>query len=428
MTLSDKRILLIISGGIAAYKALELIRLLKKDGASVKCILTAGGQKFITPLSVASLSGEPCYTDLWSLKDETEMGHIRLSREADLIVVAPASANLIAKMAHGMADDLASTMLLASDKPVLIAPAMNVEMWGNPAVRYNIDVLDNYGVKRVGPASGDMACGEVGEGRMAEPEAILKAIGYELQVTGYERKDSSLQLAARNSQLKGLKALVTSGPTHEPIDPVRFIGNRSSGKQGHAIATALAQSGAQVTLITGPVSLPDPAGVETVHVETAAEMMEACKAALPADIAICAAAVGDWASTSVAKNKIKKQGRQPPPILKLKENPDILATLSRPYTGRPKLVVGFAAETGKLVEEAARKRKAKNCDWILANDVSEGVFGADTNHVWLIDSNSQEDWGAMSKQDIAQKLVERIGNYFKIENEKPASSKKLTRI
>ncbi len=427
MALTDKRILLIISGGIAAYKALELIRLLKKDGASVKCILTEGGQKFITPLSVASLSGEPCYTDLWSLKDETEMGHIRLSREADMIVVAPASANLIAKMAHGMADDLASTTLLASDKPVLIAPAMNVEMWNNPAVRYNIDVLENYGVKRIGPAAGDMACGEVGEGRMAEPEVIAEAISCELRVAS--KKDLSFsQPATRNSQLKGLKALVTSGPTYEPIDPVRFIGNRSSGKQGHAIATALAQSGAQVTLVTGPVSLPDPQGVQTVHVETAAEMMEACKAALPADIAICAAAVGDWASASVAKSKIKKQGRQPPPILKLKENPDILATLSRPYTGRPKLVVGFAAETGKLVEEATRKRKAKNCDWILANDVSEGVFGADANHVWLIDNSNQEDWGAMSKQDIAQKLVERIGNYFKIENEKPASSKKLTRI
>lgn len=429
MVLTDKRILLIISGGIAAYKALELIRLLKKEGASVTCILTEGGQKFITPLSVASLSGEPCYTNLWSLKDETEMGHIRLSREADLIVVAPASANLIAKMAHGMADDLASTTLLASDKPVLIAPAMNVEMWNNPAVQYNIDVLENYGVKRVGPEAGDMACGETGDGRMAEPEVIAEAICGLLTDGGRSGKKFYDRLPHTNHRpLQGLKALVTSGPTYEPIDPVRFIGNRSSGKQGHAIATVLAQYGAQVTLITGPVNLPNPAGVETIHVETAAEMMEACKDALPVDIAICAAAVGDWASASIAKSKIKKQGRQPPPILKLKENPDILATISRPYTGRPKLVIGFAAETGKLVEEATRKRKAKNCDWILANDVSEDVFGADMNHIWFIDSHSQEDWGTMSKQDIAHKLVERIENRFKIENEKPVSSKKLTRL
>lgn len=426
MALANKSILLIISGGIAAYKSLELIRIFKKNGAAVRCILTKGGEKFITPLSVSSLSGEQCYTDLWSLKDETEMGHIRLSREADLIVAAPASANLIAKMAHGIADDLASTTLLASNKPIFIAPAMNVEMWNNPALQDNIKTLEKYRINRIGPMTGDMACGETGQGRMAEPEEIANFI--DRQFTSKYSLHIETDHSYDNKLLDGLKILVTSGPTYEPIDPVRFIGNRSSGKQGHAIAAIMMRHGADVTMVTGPVGLPDPDGVRTIHVETALEMMEACKNALPVDIAICAAAVGDWASASVAKSKIKKQGRQSPPVLKLKENPDILAALSRPYTGRPKLVIGFAAETENLLDEAKRKRTAKNCDWILANDVTAGIFGSDQTHIWFIHSGGSEDWGTISKYDAAQKLAESIAAYLK--KLKPASAdiKKITKL
>jgi phosphopantothenoylcysteine decarboxylase/phosphopantothenate--cysteine ligase len=389
----NKHILLIISGGIAAYKSLELIRLLKKSGASVRCILTEGGQKFITPLSVASLSGEQCYTDLWSLKDEAEMGHIRLSREADLVVVAPASADLIARMAQGRADDLAATTLLATDKPVLIAPAMNHRMWLNPATQDNIRRLEQRGITRIGPEDGDMACGEYGPGRMAEPETILAAIA------GFFAKDQPLA---------GKSALVTSGPTHEPIDPVRFIGNRSSGKQGHAIATALAALGADVTLVTGPVSLADPDGIKTIHIETAEQMLHACQAALPVDIAICAAAVGDWSPLALADNKIKKQTGKTPLDLKLKENPDILATLSRPGPTRPKLVIGFAAETENLLANAQAKLKSKGCDWILANDVSQNVFGANENSVILVRSQGQENWEKSDKSEIACRLSQKI--------------------
>ncbi|MGZ9096812.1 MAG: bifunctional phosphopantothenoylcysteine decarboxylase/phosphopantothenate--cysteine ligase CoaBC [Micavibrio sp.] len=391
--LSGKNILLIISGGIAAYKSLELIRLLKKSGAGVRCILTEGGQKFITPLSVASLSGNPCYTDLWSLKDEAEMGHIRLSRESDLVVVAPASADLIARMAQGRADDLAATTLLATDKKIVIVPAMNVRMWDNAATQDNISLLESRGIHRVGPEDGEMACGEFGPGRMAEPESILQAI---------------TEIFTANLPLRGIRALVTSGPTYEPLDSVRFIGNRSSGKQGHAIASALAAQGANVTLVTGPVALPDPAGVQTIHIETAADMLAACTKSLPVDVAVCAAAVSDWSATAIHPGKIKKQKGAPPPDLQLKENPDILATLSR-SPQRPKLVIGFAAETENLLSAAKAKRLAKGCDWIVANDVGRDViFGADQNRIVLIKAESAEEWSLMKKDDVARKLVDHI--------------------
>ncbi len=392
--LNDKRILLIISGGIAAYKSLELIRLIRKAGGHVRCILTAGGQRFITPLSVASLSGDQCYTDLWSLKDEAEMGHIRLSREADLVVVAPASADFIARIAHGHADDLASTAILATDKPVMIAPAMNVRMWENAATQDNIRLLEQRGIHRIGPDDGDMACGECGAGRMVEAEDILKSIT-DFFITG--------------KPLAGLSALVTSGPTYEPLDPVRFIGNRSSGKQGHAIAAALAERGANVTLVTGPVNLPDPVGVKVIHVETAQQMLDSCTSALPADIAICAAAVSDWASAEPRTQKIKKNGKSIPPDLKLKENPDILATISRPGPRRPKLVIGFAAETENLLEAAKEKCRTKGCDWIIANDVAaHEVFGADQNRVFFLNSETAEEWPEMSKKDVAEMLCNQI--------------------
>jgi len=401
--LTGRNILLVISGGIAAYKSLELIRLIRKAGGTVRCILTKGGEQFVTPLSVASLSENPVYTDLWSLKDETEMGHIRLSREADLIVVAPASANMIAKIAHGMADDLASTTLLASDKPILIAPAMNHMMWQNPATQANIKILQSRGIPRVGPCHGDMACGETGEGRMAEPEEIFEAIITALSTAS----------AASGKDLAGFTALVTSGPTYEPLDPVRFIGNRSSGKQGHAIAAALAERGAKVTLITGPVALADPSGVKTIHVETAVEMLDACRKALPTDIAVCAAAVSDWSAITVLTHKIKKRGDRVPPDIKLKENPDILAAISHTIKNRPKLIVGFAAETENLVEAAKEKRSGKGCDWIVANLVSEGqVFGADDNHVYLITESGAEEWQKAGKAEVARKLAQRIAEKF----------------
>lgn len=394
--LKNKSILLIISGGIAAYKALELIRLLKKDGAEVRCILTQGGAQFVTPLSVASLSENPVYSDLWSLKDETEMGHIRLSREADLIVVAPASANMIAKMAYGLADDLASTTLLASDKPVVIVPAMNQQMWAHAATQENITTLKRRGVLQIGPGAGEMACGETGLGRMAEPEEILQQI-------------KTILVSKKN--LKGFKALVTSGPTYEPLDPVRFIGNRSSGKQGHAIAAALAQAGAVVTLISGPTSLPAPANVKIANVETAAQMLKACETALPVDIAVFAAAVADWMPAKTQTQKIKKRGDVSPPDIKLKENPDILKTISA-HKKRPKLVIGFAAETENLIQNAKAKLKSKGCDWILANDVSEGSFGADENHVHLVTGSGSEDWKKQTKNDVAYTLAQRIAVYF----------------
>ena len=394
--LSGKRILLIISGGIAAYKALELIRGFKKSGASVRCILTQGGSRFITPLSVAALTEEEVYTDLWSLKDETKIGHIRLSREADLIVVAPASANLIAQMAYGLAEDLASTTLLAANRPVIICPAMNPMMWQHQATQDNLKTLKSRGIQIIGPADGEMACGETGLGRMSEPEDILLAI------TNYFQ---------RNKPLAGYKALVTSGPTYEPIDPVRFIGNRSSGKQGHAIAAALNSAGASVTLISGPVALTDPNGVKTIHVETAQEMLTACEASLPSDIAICAAAVSDWRVKNTATQKIKKGDNKKPPALEFVENPDILQTLST-HKQRPTLIIGFAAETENLLDNAKAKLAKKSCDWIIANDVSQDVFNADDNHVTLITKTATQEWPPASKETIARDITQEIVKHF----------------
>lgn len=416
-------ILLIISGSIAAYKSLELIRRLKERGVAVRCILTPGGAQFITPLSVASLSGEPAYGDLFSLKDEVEMGHIRLTREADVVVVAPASADLIAKMASGRADDLATAALLASDKKILVAPAMNARMWEHPATQRNLKQIEKDGAILIPPASGELACGEIGEGRMAEPEAILQAIVKHLSEGmrpggRISPEHRPMEFSGENSggnqkggNLKGKTALVTSGPTHEALDPVRYLANRSSGKQGHAIAAALARHGAQVTLVTGPVVLPDPQGVAVKHVQTAEEMLAACEALLPVDIAVCAAAVGDWRPAKVAYGKIKKSGAAP--SITLTENTDILKMLSQRRGGRPKLVIGFAAETDDVLANAKAKRKAKGCDWILANDVRNGVFGAEENTVTLIDASGAQAWGPMRKEEVAEKLAGRIAAHLK---------------
>jgi phosphopantothenoylcysteine decarboxylase / phosphopantothenate---cysteine ligase len=399
--LHDKNILLIISGGIAAYKSLDLIRQLRKYGAHVRAILTKGGEQFVTPLSVASLTEEQVYTDLWSLKDETEMGHIRLSREADLIVIAPASADLIAKMAHGQANDLASTTLLAADKDILIAPAMNHKMWEHPATQQNIQTLKDRGILQVGPDYGDMACGETGYGRMSDPTDILAAI-----VTYFNAE----------SPLAGYRALVTSGPTYEHIDPVRFIGNHSSGKQGHAIATALKQAGANVTLVAGPVNLPDPSGVNTIHVTSASDMKTALEENLPADIAVCAAAPSDWQVAEASSQKLKKNKGSAPPNFNLVETPDLLHMIST-HAQRPELVIGFAAETENLTQNASEKLHRKKCDWILGNDVSGNkVFGKDTNHIHFVTKEGSTDWGSMTKQDIAYKLVQHIEEHLK-ENE-----------
>jgi phosphopantothenoylcysteine decarboxylase/phosphopantothenate--cysteine ligase len=392
--LHDRRILLIISGGIAAYKSLELIRRLRERGAAVRCIMTAAAKQFVTPLSVASLSEDKVYDDLWSLTDESEMGHIRLSREADLVVVAPASADLIARMAAGLADDLATTALLASDKPVLIAPTMNLMMWAHPATQANIATLDRRGILRIGPGSGELACGEVGSGRMAEPLEIIAAI---------ER------LWFSDPRLSGRRALVTSGPTREPIDPVRYISNHSSGKQGHAVAAALAALGAETVLISGPTQEPAPAGVKIVPVETAAEMLAACEAALPVDIAVMAAAVADWRIEGATRHKLKKDGAGPP-ALRLAENPDILSRIAQRANDRPLLVIGFAAETEEVVQNARLKLGRKRCDWILANDVSPGTgtFGGDRNRIHLVDAEGVEDWPVMTKGEVASRLADRI--------------------
>jgi len=398
--LHDRRILLIISGGIAAYKSLELIRRLRERGAAVRCVMTAAAQHFVTPLSVASLSEDKVYTDLWSLTDESEMGHIRMSREADLIVVAPATADLIARMAAGLADDLATTALLASDKPVLIAPAMNLMMWAHPATQGNLATLAARGVARVGPGSGELACGEVGAGRMAEPAEIVAAI---------ER------ILAGDIPLAGRRALVTSGPTREPIDPVRYISNHSSGKQGHAIAAALAALGADTVLVSGPTQEPTPAGVKVVAVETAVEMLVACEAALPVDVAVMAAAVADWRVETAGPHKLKKDGGGPP-VLHLAENPDILASIAQRGNDRPALVIGFAAETDDVIENARAKRLRKRCDWILANDVSPGTgtFGGDRNTIHLVDGEGIEDWPVMTKREVAQRLAERIARHLEV--------------
>lgn len=395
-TLAGKRILLIVAGGIAAYKCLELIRRLRERGASVRCILTPAGAAFVTPLSLEALSEEQVHTDLFTLGRESEMGHIQLSRDADLLVVAPATADILARMAAGIANDLATTALLATDKPVLAAPAMNVRMWEHPATQANLATLRGRGLRTVGPDEGDMACGEWGYGRMAEPAAILAAIEAQLASSG---------------RLAGLTALVTSGPTREPIDPVRFISNHSSGRQGHAIAEALARHGAATTLVAGPTALADPPGIRTVPVETAAQMLAACEAALPVDVAVCAAAVGDWRVVQASPQKMKK-GPAGPPTLLLAENPDILATLARPGVRRPRLVVGFAAETIRVVEHAQAKRARKGCDWIVANDVSAatGTFGGASNTVHLISAGGVEAWPAMSKQAVAERLAGRIAD------------------
>lgn len=399
----NKRILLVISGGIAAYKSLDLIRCMQENGFSVRAILTKGGAEFITPLSVAALTEDKVYTDLFSLTDESEMGHIRLSREADLVVVAPASADLIAKMANGMCNDLASTALLATDKPVMVVPAMNVRMWEHPATQANISTLKSRGVIQVGPTEGAMACGEFGLGRMSEPADIVTAI------QDHFKKDT-ISKQANNT---GLSALVTSGPTHEPIDPVRYIANRSSGRQGHAIAAALAARGIETTLVSGPTDLPDPEGVATIHVETAQEMLDACKSHLQVDVAICAAAVADWRVDQAGNQKIKKRNGVLPELT-LTENPDILATLSQAGKERPELVVGFAAETENVVENAVHKRTRKGCNWILANDVSPetGTFGGAENLIHFIHDDGVEDWPKITKQAVAERLAGRIVDHF----------------
>ncbi len=396
--LQNKRILLVVSGGIAAYKSLDLIRRLRERGAAVRCILTRSAHNFVTPLAIQTLSGERAFCEIFALTDEHEIGHITLARDCDGVVVAPATANLLAKMATGLADDLASTALLVTERPILVAPAMNFRMWSHPATRENLETLRRRGVTAVGPESGLLAEGEEGIGRMAEPLAIVAA----------------LEGLLAPKPLRGVRALVTSGPTFEPIDPVRFIGNRSSGKQGHAIAAALARKGADVTLISGPVSLPDPVGVSTVHVETAQQMLDAALACPRVDVAICAAAVADWAVADVAPQKKKKHPGEPPPTLTLIPNPDILATLSMPGPNRPRLVVGFAAETENVVAHAAAKRVRKGCDWILANDVSAatGTFGGDFNLIHLISDQGDETWSRLPKGEVAEELTRRLVQIF----------------
>ena len=393
--LAGKHILLVIGGGIAAFKSLDLIRRLRERGAKVAPVLTNAGSQFVTPLSVSALSGAKVYQDLFDLTDEAEMGHIELSRAADLIVVAPATADLLAKMAAGLAGDLASTLLLATDKRVLVAPSMNVRMWGHPATQRNITALRGDGVLMAGPNEGDMACGEYGPGRMAEPLEIVAAI----------------EVALRDGPLKGKHVLVTSGPTHEPIDPVRYIANRSSGAQGTAIASALAGLGADVTFVTGPADVPPPAGVKVVAVQTAAEMLAAVNTALPADAAVFAAAVADWRVDNASDSKIKKD-KSGLPTLEFAENPDILAAVSQMKKGRPALVVGFAAETDDVIANATAKRKRKGCDWIVANDVSPetGIMGGTENAVTVISDDGADAWARMDKQTVARRLAQKIAD------------------
>ena len=393
--LSGKRILLIIGGGIAAYKTLDLIRRLRERGASVRAVMTAAGQEFITPLSVGALTADHVFTDLFDRQDEQDVGHIRLAREADLIVVAPATADLMAKLAAGLASDLASAVLLATDRPVLMAPAMNPRMWSHPATRRNRAQLAADGVAFVGPGKGEMAeAGEAGEGRMAEPLEIVAAVG----------------AALGDGPLKGRHVIVTSGPTHEPIDPVRYIANRSSGAQGTALAAALRDLGARVSFVTGPASVPPPQGVSVIPVETAAEMLAAVKAALPAEAAVFAAAVADWRVANASGSKMKKDGSGKAPALDFAENPDILATVAQMKTGRPALVVGFAAETDDVIGHATAKRKRKGCDWIVANDVrpATGIMGGADNAVTVIDATGAEDWPRLPKDEVARRLAARI--------------------
>jgi phosphopantothenoylcysteine decarboxylase/phosphopantothenate--cysteine ligase len=397
-----KSILLIIGGGIAAYKSLELVRRLSERGVKTRTILTKAGAEFVTPLSVASLTGEKVYDDLFSLTDEAQMGHIQLSRSAELAVVAPATADLMAKMANGLANDLASTTLLATDKKVLMAPAMNVRMWESASVRRNRATLEKDGVLFVGPNDGEMACGEYGPGRMAEPLEIVAAIERALAAP---LKDISGPLA-------GVKALVTAGPTREPVDPVRFLANHSSGKQGYAIAEALMRAGADTTLISGPVNIAAPDGVKLQRVTTAREMLAACEAALPADVLVMAAAVADWRPDIAANSKIKKSTDRVVPLIKLVENPDILATLAQ-SAQRPRLVIGFAAETDDVVQNAVAKRARKGADWIIANDVSGDVMGGDKNRIHLVSQNGVEDWPEMTKNEVGARLAARIAEALK---------------
>ncbi|WHZ34790.1 bifunctional phosphopantothenoylcysteine decarboxylase/phosphopantothenate--cysteine ligase CoaBC [Sagittula sp. MA-2] len=396
--LAGRRILLIIGGGIAAYKSLDLIRRLRERGAAVTPVMTRAASEFVTPLSVAALAGEDVHADLFDLTSEAEMGHIQLSRVADLVVVAPATADLMAKMAGGHADDLASTLLMATDTPVMIAPAMNVRMWDHAATQRNLATLRGDGIMVVGPNEGDMACGEYGPGRMAEPLEILAAI----------------DAALADGPLKGRRVLVTSGPTHEPIDPVRYIANRSSGAQGTAVAEALRDLGAEVVFVTGPADAPRPTGVQVVEVESAREMREAVMAALPVDAGVFAAAVADWRVKSASASKIKKTAGQLP-VLEFEENPDILRDVSALKDGRPLLVVGFAAETDDVVANATAKRARKGCDWIVANDVSPstGIMGGTENAVVLITAEGAEEWPRAAKRDVARKLADRIAEALK---------------
>ncbi|MCY0093142.1 bifunctional phosphopantothenoylcysteine decarboxylase/phosphopantothenate--cysteine ligase CoaBC [Hoeflea ulvae] len=400
MTLAGKRILLIISGGIAAYKSLDLIRRLRERGAQVRPLMTSAAQEFVTPLAVGALAADHVYTDLFSREDEQDVGHIRLARDCDLICIAPATADLMARMANGLANDLASTVLLATNRPVLAAPAMNPAMWAHKATRRNVETLRRDGTTFIGPMAGEMAeSNEAGEGRMAEPLQIVAAIETLLDDTP--------------KPLAGKRAIVTSGPTHEPIDPVRYIANRSSGKQGHAIAASLARLGAEVTLVSGPVTIPDPAGVTVIRVESAADMLEAVTSALPADIAVFVAAVADWRVAAASGEKIKKQPGEGPAPLELTENPDILKTIGH-HENRPKLVVGFAAETSDVISSAQAKLARKGADFIVANDVSPatGIMGGDRNRVRIVSSDGVEDWPDLSKAEVADRLAARIAEAF----------------
>ena len=405
--MNGKRILLIIGGGIAAYKSLDLVRRLRERGAEVRVVLTKAGSQFVTPLSVASLSGNPVHMDLFSLTEEAQMGHIELSRAADLVVIAPATADLLAKAANGHADDLASTLLLATDKRVLAAPAMNLRMWLHPATQRNVAQLAKDGMLFVGPADGAMACGEFGPGRMSEVLDIVVAIDATLA------GDTFISLSGKSGPLAGKRVVITSGPTYEPIDPVRYIANRSSGKQGHAIAQAAANAGADVVLVSGPVAIPDPQGVKVLHVESAREMLAAVENTLPADIFIGAAAVADWRVGTAVQEKLKK-GSSGPPSLGLVENPDILATVAS-HAKRPQLVVGFAAETQMVLDHARVKLAKKKCDLIIANDVSPatGVMGGDANTVHLVSQGGVESWPTLSKDEVAQRLVADLAQRLK---------------
>ena len=395
---TNRKILLIITGGIAAYKSLDVIRGLKEKDYDVTCVLTKSGSEFVTPLSLESLSGNKVYTDLFNLNDEHEMGHIQLSRSADLILVAPATANIISKIAYGISDDLASTILMATNKPVLVAPSMNVHMWINNATQRNINTLKLDGINLIGPDTGSMACGEYGEGRMSEPSEIIEHTINLIEKINF-------------APLKNYSALITSGPTREMIDPVRYISNESSGKQGHAIAKAIFDLGAKTTLISGPTSIPNPVGPTIVKVKTAAEMSDACESLLPTDIAVCAAAVGDYKISNTSPEKIKKSGNKI--SIELEENPDILSRISKRNSKRPKLVIGFAAETENLIFNAELKLKEKGCDWILANDISnEKVIGKNENKVHFISRNEKTEWNSMSKIDVAKKLSTKIANHF----------------